>query len=46
MTSRKPTDAEFQKFWSVFEAKQQRKKNQTIPPSRFTTEQEPKNEQA
>jgi hypothetical protein len=37
MNRRKPTEAEFQKFWSVFEAEQQRrKKNKTIPPSNFT----------
>ena len=43
MTRRKPTDAEFKTFWSVFEAEQQRrKKNKTIPPSNFTKNQEPK----
>jgi hypothetical protein len=42
MTRAKPTAAEFKKFWSIFEAKQQRKKNRTIPPSQFTKDQEPK----
>ena len=28
MTRRKPTEAEFKTFWSVFEAKQQRKRDQ------------------
>ena len=28
MTRRKPTDAEFKTFWSVYEAKQQRKRDQ------------------
>ena len=37
MTRRKPTKAEFKTFWSVYEAKQQRKRDQlkTIPPSNF-----------
>ena len=44
MTRRKPTDAEFQKFWSVFEAKQQRKRDQlkTIPPSNYDTDKDQK----
>jgi len=40
VTRRKPTKAEFGTFWSVFEAKQARKKNRTIPPSNFITEQD------
>jgi hypothetical protein len=28
MTRRKPTEAEFKNFWSVYEAKQQRKRDQ------------------
>lgn len=28
MTRRKPTEAEFKTFWSVFEAEQQRKRDQ------------------
>lgn len=41
MTRRKPTDQDFKTFWSVFEAKQQRKRDQlkTVPPSNFTKNQ-------
>lgn len=41
MTRKKPTDKEFKNFWSVYEAKQQRKRDQlkTIPPSNFTENQ-------
>lgn len=44
MTRRdKPTESDFKTFWSVYEAKQQRKRDQlkTIPPNNFT-EQDPK----
>lgn len=43
MTRRdKPTKDEFKNFWSVFEAKQQRKRDQlkTIPPNNFTEQEQ------
>ena len=40
MTRRKPTDQEFKNFWSVYEAKQQRKREQLQ--QRIETEQDPR----
>lgn len=38
-----PSKSDFKKFWSVFEAEQQRrKKNKTIPPSNYDTDKDQK----